>query len=725
MPAIHSNPVRSGAATWTRRHAGLVSHVLLSVVIAAAGWFAVQWRELVWPTFGDEVVDWGEMGMDPFQRLSYDLPFLLRPSFSPALGWVVGSARSTAGVVILYMDEEGSRRLGQPPGGPWSRSLHARLLNVLTKDGARAVVFDVVFDTETAEDAVFAEAIRANGSTFLGATILANSEAPLTPEEAQRFLRVGIATEQLSRRNRPLYSAARGWGLLTFRPVDADYCVRRLFSGKARDGLDPWLAATWQAARALGATLPGEIFARRWVNYYGPAGRIESLGYHRALLEDGGVPPGYFKDKVVFVGARSQVGTSAKKLRDEFSTPWSRFSARAFTPGVEIHATTFLNLLHGDWLARVPLSIEVWIVVLLGLALAGLRWLRPWHAVLAGMAVAIGILVASCILQWQARRWWNWSVAVLWQVPLATVLAVGSRYYVEERRRRALRRAFGFYLSPELAREIADRDFALVPGGEKVVATLMFTDLQGFTALSEKLGDSGRIGEILRDYFTATTDEILAENGTVIKFIGDAVFAAWGAPLPQPDHARRAIRAACRLAQVSEFNLALGSPHATASTLRLRTRIGIHTGEALAGNLGSARRFDYTLIGDAVNVASRLEGANKYLGTSILVSDDTVRLLNGEFLLRRLGSFRVEGRHRPMVLHELLGDDPASRPPWLDAFERALAAWTRGDLAAARAGFAAARDMRGADGPSEFFLEQCAAAAISPGWTGEITLAGK
>ncbi len=698
--------------------------LIIPLLVAAVGWFAVQWREILWPHLGDEKVDWQEMGMDPLQRFSFDVPFVIRHSLPHWLKPAAGAPRSTSDVVLLYMDEESSRRLAQPPGGPWSRAMHAKLLNWLKKDGARAVLFDVIFDSESPDDPVFADAISAHGNVFLGTTIHTNTEVPLTPDEAARFLQAGIATEQLSKRNKLLYKAARGWGLLTFRPVDADYGVRRIYAGKMREGLDPWLSATWVMANHLGANLPDENarFDHRWINYYGPAQRIENLSYYRAIVEDGGVPPGFFKNKIVIIGARSQLGTGPKKLLDEFSTPWSRFRGRAYTPGAEIHATTLLNLLQRDWLERVPISTERWAVVLLGLVVGCLRLLRPWRAVFAALLALIGVMAVSFLMQWQSHVWWNWAVPVFIQIPLATLLAVSSRYYLEERRKRKLRTAFGFYLSPELASEIAERNFALTPGGEKVMATMIFTDLEGYTTLSEKLGDSARLGEVLTDYFTRTTDEILAQQGTVIKFIGDAVFAAWGAPLPQPDHAERAVRAAWRLAQVSAMDVPIPQPDGSTASVRVRTRIGIHTGEALAGNLGSARRFDYTLIGDAVNFAARLEGANKFTGTGILLSDDTAQMLGGKFLLRRLGDFILKGKIRSVAIHELLGENPEARPDWLDVFDTALRAWTDGDFAAARAAFEKVNTARGGnDGPSQFYINRIPETPPAS-WTGEVAL---
>jgi len=718
------------ASSWIERHGGWLSHVVLSVLLAAVGWYSVRWREILWPTYNGEPIDWAEMGMDPLQQFSFDVPFLLRRSLPDVFRRFAGRPRPTDEVVLLYMDESSTARLGQPADRPWSRAVHARLLDRLTREGARAVIFDEVFETPSPEDGGFAAALARNGRAFLGATFVTIGDAPLTLDELERTRLPGLNLEKLIRNTKPLEAAAAGWGLLTFRPVDSDHGVRRLFAGKPRAGLAPWPAISWRAALALGAKLPADDdprrFERRWLNYYGPTRSFESISYSRALVAEEGMPEGYFKGKIVLVGGRTQLTVTAGRLMDEFSTPWSRFGGRTFMPGAEIHATALLNLLHHDWLERLPFTVEQWLVVAFGLVLGALRWLRPWHAVGAALAVGAGIFAASCLLQWHSHLWGNWTVPVLVQLPVGVGLGVASRYYLEERRKRKLRSAFGFYLSPELASEIAERDFTLAPGGEKVTATMIFTDLEGFTTLSEKLGDSARLGEVLTAYFTRTTDEILKEKGTVIKFIGDAVFAAWGAPLPQPDQAERAVRAAWHLSRVSEMDVPIPRPDGTVETVHVRTRVGLHTGEALAGNLGSARRFDYTLIGDAVNFAARLEGANKYTGTSILLSDDTAQRLGGKFLLRRLGAFRVKGKAQAVVIHELLGEDAAARPAWLDQFDRALGAWTAGDLDGARAGFEAVLAARGgADGPSRFYLQRLATAVPWPQWRGEVELEGK
>jgi adenylate cyclase len=317
--------------------------------------------------------------------------------------------------------------------------------------------------------------------------------------------------------------------------------------------------------------------------------------------------------------------------------------------------------------------------------------------------------------------WFAWGVPVLVQTPIALGWAVGTRYFLEERRRTRLRNAFAHYLSPSMADRIADANFDPTPGGEVVEATIIFTDLQGFTTLSEGLGDPRKLSEVLIAYFTNTTQHVVENQGTIIKYIGDAVLAVWGAPLPDAEHPIKATRAAWRMHLASGKEV-LGH--------KLITRVGIHTGEVLAGNLGSAYRFDYTVIGDAVNFAARLEALNKYLGTRILISDATVSRLNGEFITRRLGDFKVVGKDQTVGIHELTVPKGEAEPmPWLEAFDAGTAAFRCGDLDEAERRMREVCELRGGhDGPAKFYLGKITALrseGLPSNWTGTIELTSK
>jgi hypothetical protein len=265
-------------------------------------------------------------------------------------------------------------------------------------------MFDVVFDSKSDDDGDFAKAIARHGQVFLGATLTANTDIHLTPDAALRFQQGELATEKLIRPTAALARAARGWGLLVFRPVDSDYGVRRLYPGKDRPGLDPWPAITWQMAATLGAPLPAagpEHFARRWINFVGPSGSIPNVSYYRVLDPASGLEPGFFKNKFVIVGGRAEFGLSGQKRLDEFNTPFSGWlQTRQYTPGAEIHATALLNLLHHDWLHRASLASESAFVIILGLVLGALRWLRPWRALALTAAAMVTITGASALLQW-------------------------------------------------------------------------------------------------------------------------------------------------------------------------------------------------------------------------------------------------------------------------------------------------------------------------------------
>ncbi len=667
-----------------------------AVGVAALGWVLMSVsvsessEERKKPQLGWTVAAAG----DALARLSYDLLFVLR------------GAGEEPGARIVFLDESAGTELGQTDE-VWDRSVHTKLVRRLTREGARAVVFDIVFrgpSKDPAVDAEFAEAIAENGRVFLAAAL--ETEAGVNARQQ----RVEPPPPALRR-------AAAGWGLITFRPIDPDHGVRRIYAGT-----DQVPSLTWRAAQFLGAKLPATSEARahqRWLNYYGPANSFPNIGYDRALSEDE-VPPGFFRDQIVCIGGRPTLG-SLGLGKDEFRTPYGLFGEQ-FITGVEIHATTLMNLLRGEWLRRLTPGQELAIVLCSGLLLGGgLPWLRPTLATGAALAAAAATLVAAMVLFNHEQLWFPWLVPAGLQSFTALGWAVGARYFVEERRRRKLLEAFGRYLSPQMAGRIADEDFDLTPGGKEVTATVMFTDLENYCGLCEKIEEPQGIARLLNTYFTRTIGHILDSDGTVIKYMGDSVQAVWGTPLPDAGQARKAVRAAWRLHTAS---LEACEGHS------LRTRIGLHSGAVLAGNLGSAERFDFAVIGGPVNLASRFEGLNKYLGTDILVSESVRAELDGEFDTRPLGLFRVAGTKIAQSIHEVLGpSEGAPARPWLGPFAAGLAAFQRGDLDAAERALQAASEARpGGDRPAQFLLAEIAAlrrAGLPADWAGVVDVARK
>jgi adenylate cyclase len=628
-------------------------------------------------------------------RTSYDLPFVWRANLD------------THEIVLVYLDEESAKQLNQPIDDVWNRTLHVPLLERLTKDGARLVVYDIIFDApslDPAKDAAFASALQSSGKVILGGGT--ETVQPVSGVRQERIL----APLKIFRK------AAAGWGLMVFQPVDADYAVRQLFPGTSEIP-----SGTWKAAEVLGvpaASEPREADVQRWINYYGPRNTFSSVNLAQAL-DPKGVPPGFFKDKIVMIGGRSAVGYLAAS-REEFGTPYSR-GAHQFTLGLEIHATILLNLVRGEWLTRIPEKSETAVLIVVGLIAGALAALRPSFAMVSAFIVFIAITCLAFWCVWHRHVWFDWMVPAAIQMPLGLVWSVGSQYLLESRRRKELRRAFGFYLSPQMADKIADSDFDLTPGGKLVDVTIIFTDLESFTSITESL-DPTEVSEILTSYFGQTTKCILENKGTIIKYIGDAVFAAWGAPIDEPHHALRAAETACDLRCLSEL---------VVHGKTLRTRIGIHSGKVLAGNLGSSYRFDYTMIGDAVNFASRLESLNKYLHTQVLISDAVRQQLGDGFVTRSLGEFRVAGKKQSVVIHELLCRCHAESGEkcWIEIFEKGLAVFRNGEFAAARDYMNRTREVRGGtDGPSEFYLRRISGLEANgqlDGWTGIVELSEK
>ena len=526
----------------------------------------------------------------------------------------------------------------------------------------------------------------------------------------------GVNKKSIAAPIKPLRKAAAGWGILAFDPVDPDYGVREIFLGTS---LVP--TATWKAAQVLGAKVTRESRenpVKRWVNYYGPRNTFSSVNFAQAL-DPQGLPTGYFKDKIVLVGGRSAVGSLAAG-RDEFATPYST-SNHQFSTGLEIHATILLNLLRGEWLTRMSENWETTLIIMIGLVAGGLSALRPPFAAILTLLGSVAMACFACWLVWHQRIWFDWLVPAGVQMPLGLVWSVGSQYMLESRRRKELRKAFGFYLSPQMADKIANSDFDLTPGGKVVEATVIFTDLENFTTLSENL-DPSEVSQILIAYFEQTTRCVLQNKGTIIKYVGDAVMAAWGAPIDEPAHAIRAAEAACDLRCLTELEV---------RGKKLRTRIGVNSGKVLAGNLGSSFRFDYTMIGDTTNFASRLESLNKYLNTQVLISDAVREQLGDKFITRRLGEFRVAGKTRSVIIHELLCRCEAEKGEklWIDSFEEGLGVFRAGEFKEARAYMDRTRQMRGgSDGPAEFYLRKIAALEKNGGlenWTGVIELSEK
>ena len=560
------------------------------------------------------------VGAATFSRTWHALEF---KTFDVLTAWTAPQ-RTALPVVILAIDEPTFQELQHT--WPFPRSVHAALLKRLHDEGAAAVGLDIVFaDPSTeAEDAALAQAIAETGPVVLAATRekidSSNAALWLDVMPLQRFLDAGADA-----------------GDAGVEPDD-DFVVRRV--PVAREGFALRLAQ--RAAEARGKLPVLRHFD--WIGYRGPRGTFDTRSYYQAL-EPGLLPAGFFKNKIVLVGRSARTATELSRSQaDLFNSPFGTAGGERLFPGVELQATLVDNYLTGGGLRTVP---EGWTLALVALLVPLLLWgNRRLHP--AGAAALAAALVAAIA----GASWWLFGRFQLWWPPLlpaAAALAVYGAaalagYAFVRRRARQTRAMFAQYVPPAVVSRLIAQPELMRLGGEAREVTLMFTDLANFTTLSEQLSAEQTV-EVLTAYFNAMTPIVHATGGTVDKFIGDAVMAFWGAPLDDPQHAEHAVTAAISMQQAMQVLVAdlraRGLPP-------IHMRIGLHTGRVVVGNVGSEQRFSYTAIGDAVNLAARLEGANKAFGTGILLSAATAAQLPSSVALRALDDVVVKGKTEPV-----------------------------------------------------------------------------
>ena len=611
--------------------------------------------------------------------------------------------RPPADILVVAVDEPSFQEIGLP--WPWPRRLHARLLDRLTRAGARAVVLDMVFaePSTPADDAALARALEASGRTVLASAL----ETVDDPAFARQ-----VRVEPL-----PLFArAAAATGLAVLTP-DADGAVRR-FSGRLA-GL-PTLAG---AAAALVSGRSDAPDAAGLIAYPGPPRTIDTVSYADVLDPDHPLPEGRIRGRIVVVGRAMAASAAPLGQADAFATPFTRATGLpAFGP--EIHAAILATLLGdgpgGEW---PPLTALSRLGLVLPLAGALFFRLRPATAAAGAVGLAAGLIALSAgLFIW--RFFWLPPTLLAGGLLACGAAATLYRGLVESREKRFLARAFSRYLSPVVVRDLVRRPERLELGGEEAVVTVLFSDLAGFTGFSETLSPRELIG-VLNAWFTPATDVILAAGGTLDKFIGDAVMAFWGAPLPDEAQAAKALGAALAM----EAALAgLAGTFAARGLPPLRARIGLHRGPAVVGNVGSRARFNYTVLGDTVNLASRLESLNKQYGTTVLASAAAIEAAGGGFPCRRVDLVRVAGRAAAVEVFEPLGPAGAPLPDWAALFVVAREDYDARRFEAALAGFLAADAARGGDPPARVFAGRCRRflAAPPPGdWDGVFVPTGK
>jgi adenylate cyclase len=534
------------------------------------------------------------------------------------------------GAVIVAIDEPSIGEIGQR--WPWPRDIHAKLIESLRAAGAKVIAIDVIFADPTTEEADTALA------SALGPDVVLAADDVTTPlEQGTQVTRVNPLDQFLDAGAVP--------GIASMH-LDGDAYLRRM----------PPIQGSF-AAEAL--RLKGEPQAAApdgaLIQYFGPRRSYPTVSYYQALDPKTFLPPNYFKDKVVLVGLSLQAATTADAgAPDTFPTPYT-LTEGTLTAGVEVQATILDNLRHNLYALPLPSPVMV-LLVIAGAFLAAAFSTRgvTWRTGFAAFFVLAFFIVGA----WALLRFGRvWAPPAL---PAAAALAVfGARFGLDYARERHLRRtvseAFSRYLSPDLVAQLARDPSALKLGGERRNLSILFCDVRGFTTLSEKLKDEPeRLTTLINRLLDPLSEAVLAEGGTIDKYIGDCVMAFWNAPLPSPDHPLKAARAAMRMLEAveilnEELRQEMGE-HAP----RFAIGVGINTGDCVVGNVGSRWRYDYSVLGDTVNLAARLESLSKEYGVSIVLGPATAKALQEHFVLIELDRIAVKGRSETSAIFTIV-----------------------------------------------------------------------
>ena len=666
-------------------------------------------------------------------------------------------------VVIVDMDEKSQKEIGQ---WPWPRTVLADLVSEIARAGAVAIGFDIVFpepdrmspsvaeksfrglDLETrakldglaSNDDIFADAIRR-------ARVVVGQAGSPTPEpltQAESALQTGFAVvgpdprpflvtfPGLLRNIMPIEQAAAGRGLFSINP-ERDGIIRRVpVVMNAQGQLVPTLTmdmlrvvtnsgailvrtdeAGVRAAAVPGLEVPTDLNGQFWVHF----NKHDAQRYVSATdVLHGRVDPDRLRGRLVLIG------TSAVGLLDVKTTP-----VEPTMPGVEIHAQILESILTKSLLSRPNYAIgaELLAAIVLGLAIIIAAPLLP-----ASIVVALGVLLVAGLVGMSWYFYLAHNLLIDFTYPLMScwliyLVLTFFNYFREQQQRHQIRSAFGFYLSPQLVEQLARSPEKLVLGGEERRMTILFSDVRGFTTISEHYKDDPQgLTHLMNRFLTPLTNAIIERKGTIDKYIGDAIMAFWNAPVDDADHEANACEAALEmLARAEALNVELKREAEANGGLYmpLRVGIGLNTGPCVVGNMGSDFRFNYSVLGDTVNVASRLESRTKDYRLSMVIGSRTAEGAREKFATMEIDLIQVKGKKQPEAVFTVLGraeidDDPRCKE-LLELNAQMLASYRKQQWDATKTLIERCRKLAsgfGADGLYDMYLERIEAYQNDP-----------
>ncbi len=536
-------------------------------------------------------------------------------------------------VVIVAIDDGSLGRIGR---WPWPRSVHAALIDRLHQAGAKVIALDVNFPevSDAIPDAALATSIKEAGNVVLPVELDFIAERDGLTFDSKNTVQP-ISSIQAE-------SKSSGFSNV---PLDSDGVARRIpLYAQGLDGSEV-TAFAYEAARLAGrapdiSSVSLDRFGRMLINFPGAPRKSFPIISAADILQDR-TDMSRLKDKVVFIGATARDLHDQQNVATSFGDPMS---------GVEIHASVFDTLVQGKWLSPVSPWIQGLLLILTGLLLG---FLVPRVKARASALVAFVIWFA-----WILTAFFlfdrGYVLDIVW---ISLVVLFGymglllERWFETDVQRRQIRAAFTRYVSPSVVEQLVNEPERLKLGGDRRRMSVLFSDLRGFTTLSEGLTPE-QLVEVLNTYLNEMTNIVFEEGGVLDKYIGDAVMAFWNAPLDQADHAIRSVRTAVRMRdKLEQMNREGFFPKG----IELKVGVGVNTGDMVVGNIGADVRYDYTVIGDSVNLASRTESLCKEYGVQIIVTKNTLEMLDESFVTRELDSVAVKGKKEPVSIYQVLG----------------------------------------------------------------------
>jgi len=533
-----------------------------------------------------------------------------------------GNVEAPKDIVIVLVDTDSFNRVGVPAIYPWPRSLYAKALYTLKDAGAEAVLFDMAFRYQSLdknEDLQLAEALGLL-PTFIAGDALhgLGIREDLTPIEQFRSRVAGIG----------------GIGAI----ADSSNKIRYFPVAFGEGAISQVASAAKKLRNVPVITQEDPDYFRKYINYFRSSNSYTTSFSTLSIADvlERKFPPEFFRGKIVFIGPGLifEAATGETQGKDVWVAP---DNSRIL--GVVIEATALSNLIHSNYITRLPNYTEYLVLtIMFFLALYFLLAIPPNYATLFATLVTVVTGSVSYILFIHLIFF---PVVILNIFVWLTAIAKSYQLYIwEQKRRELLAQTFGRYLDPTIVQEIVTSGETPDLGGRTTECAMMFTDIVGFTTYAEKLSPA-EVGGSLNHYFNRVQKEILSRQGTFLSLLGDGMFALWGAP--------RTVLQECEQALIAAVSIHQGEQKSST----FRTRIGLHYGEVLVGHFGSDTRFDYSAIGDNVNLTSRIEGMNKVFGTQLMMSDAFVSRLSNTESLMYLGKVLGSGVSRPVAVYTI------------------------------------------------------------------------